>query len=354
MRDVAAIVSVGMFTPVGLNARQTVASIRSGITRISEVPIYDQYFEKIMMGHLPDDVLPVLKEDFGTNIAGLYKRLLQIAAPALREVTSGLHLSQSVPLFLAAPKPQNGFSLEKTPFFENLEGQTKAYIDVKASRLFPMGRAGFFLSLQKAIHECINATFTKYVIVGGVDSYFDMDVLFALEKEGRLLREGVYDGFRPGEGAAMMLLTTLKECRTYGLKPLAYICGVGQGQEEGHRYSEKPYLGEGLAQAFADLFSGTQDKLARIQTVFAGLNGENFNAKEWGVAYLRNRERFIEDFQIEHPAEFIGDAGAALAPIMTATAAVGLQKGFIKGPALVWASSDEAERGAACLTTILP
>ena len=163
----------------------------------------------------------------------------------------------------------------------------------------------------------------------------------------------MFDGFTPGEGAAFFLLTTRKPCERQGLNPLAYVSGVGVGEEKGHRYSDKPYLGEGLAAAVSDVAAQVAQTGATeaAQLVMAGLNGESFNAKEWGVAHLRNQELFAEELQVEHPAEYTGDMGAALAPIMMGVAANWIEAGHIVGPALVWASSDEAERGAAFVTS---
>ena len=131
---------------------------------------------------------------------------------------------------------------------------------------------------------------------------------------------------------------------------MAHLQGVGLGEEEGHRRSDKPYLGEGLSQAFEELFEKAPRNLGLIQTVFAGFNGEQFGAKEWGVAYARNQERFDETFQVEHPAEYIGDAGAALAPVMMAIGAFGLSQDMWGSPLILWASSDEADRGAALIS----
>ena len=135
------------------------------------------------------------------------------------------------------------------------------------------------------------------------------------------------------------------------MTPLAYISGVGVSDEEGHRYSEQPYLGEGLAAAVADV--GAQLSKAGLsepaKLAMTGLNGESFSAKEWGVAHLRNRELLAEELQVEHPAEYTGDMGAALAPVMMGVATKWITNGHMTGPALVWASSDEAERGAAFL-----
>jgi len=83
--------------------------------------------------------------------------------------------------------------------------------------------------------------------------------------------------------------------------------------------------------------------------VYAGLNGESFWAKEWGVAYLRNSSRFHPALHIDHPIENIGDPGAALGSIMLSLAAISLHKGYRPSPCLIWCCSDREERSAAII-----
>ncbi len=94
--------------------------------------------------------------------------------------------------------------------------------------------------------------------------------------------------------------------------------------------------------------------------MYAGFNGEEMPAKEWGVAYTRNAEHFADDLQVEHPAEYLGDSGAALGAIMLGVVALMIAKGHLPeprpiwatedpGPCLVWSTSDRELRGAALL-----
>ena len=81
-------------------------------------------------------------------------------------------------------------------------------------------------------------------------------------------------------------------------------------------------------------------------SVYSSLNGESFWAKEWGVASLRFHSRFEKALRVEHPVECFGDPGAALGPLMVGLAAIGLTRGYRKGPCLVYCSSDREERAA--------
>lgn len=347
----AAIVSMGMVTPVGLDAEQTAASVRAGIARKQESAIMDERFEPIVLGYLPTEVLPALDAALETRVGltSLQRRLLRLASPALQETLLDGVDTSNTPILLAAPRPAASRPpIVEQDFFEMLDLQSGVSFATGDSQVFPVGRAGLFQALKTAINDFLAKGKAEFVWVGGVDSYVDLVRLSILQSEGRLARADVFDGFTPGEGAAFFLLTTRERCEREGLNAMGYVAGVGVAEEAGHRYSEEPYLGEGLAVAVAD--AATQLAKAGATEpaplVMAGLNGESFNAKEWGVAHVRNRELLAEELQVEHPAEYTGDMGAALAPIMMGVAAKWMATGHMPGPALVWASSDEAERGA--------
>lgn len=352
----AAIISMGMVTPVGLDAEQTAASVRAGTARKQESAIMDERFEPIVLGYLPNEVLPPLDAALETRVGltSLQRRLLRLASPALQEtVLEGVDPS-SAPILLAAPRPAASRPpIVEQGFFEMLELQSGVTFASGDSQVFPVGRAGLFQALKAAIDDFLAKGKAEFVRVGGVDSYVDLVRLSILQSEGRLARADVFDGFTPGEGAAFFLLTTRNRCERDGLKALGYISGVGVSEEAGHRYSDEPYLGEGLAAAMADVATQLAQAGATepAPLVMAGLNGESFNAKEWGVAHVRNRQLLAEELRVEHPAEYTGDMGAALAPIMMGVAAKWIDAGHLPGPALVWASSDEAERGAAFITS---
>ncbi|MEY4512751.1 MAG: 3-oxoacyl-(acyl carrier protein) synthase [Pseudomonadota bacterium] len=92
-----------------------------------------------------------------------------------------------------------------------------------------------------------------------------------------------------------------------------------------------------------------KSKLPPVRTCFAGLNGESFGAKAWGVAHTRHHPLFAPDLTFEHPADSYGDVGAATATLLLALADETLRNEQRRGPALVWAASDRGSCGAAYL-----
>jgi 3-oxoacyl-[acyl-carrier-protein] synthase-1 len=371
MSEPLAIVRLGMFCPVGLDAELASASLWAGMPRKYETSIMDERFEPIVMGHLPLDVLPPLVpplEDARLGLTSLQRRLLRLATPALHEALGAVvradatpgkdepRFASSVlphgltplpPLLLAGPQPSPGRpEIVTGRMLGQLALQAGVPVDLAASRVFPTGHAGLFAALHHAQTQVIGPQRAEFAVIGGVDSYLDLYRLALLGQEQRLLTFGVQDALTPGEGAAFVLVTSRNVCQRYRLSPLAWIEAVGVAQEPGHRYSEQPYLGEGLAAAVGQALQQLGEHAPPVRLVMAGFTGESMHAKEWGVAHVRNRRRFADPLRIEHSAEYTGDAGAALAPMMLATAVLGMRDGNAEGPALVWASSEQAQRGA--------
>ncbi len=103
-----------------------------------------------------------------------------------------------------------------------------------------------------------------------------------------------------------------------------------------------------MAGAFQELFARL-DALPKVRCVYAGFNGENMGAKEWGVAYLRHSSRFAEELAVEHPADCTGDLGASLGPLMVALAGLGVRDGYRESPALVFCTSSDTQARAAAM-----
>ena len=121
------------------------------------------------------------------------------------------------------------------------------------------------------------------------------------------------------------------------------IKAVSSGFENGHMYSEEIYKGDGLAETLQKLFQAN-GKIDPIQEVYSSMNGENHWAKEWGVAFMRNQDKFDTEHNMYHPADCFGDTGAASGPLMIGMAIIGMKKEYIKSPCLITCSSDYSDR----------
>lgn len=338
----------GAVSSVGLNSIQTYTSVSSGISRFTETNIHNKRFQPIVMATLPNTVLEPLKSEIYQHqiINTRKQRILQLAGMALTDLNDNVKniFSCHCPVYIgvAEQKPDIDFSASSA-FFEYLKIQSGLDFNTEKSRLFPSGKASFFQAVNEAVSE-IKKGNEQNIIVGAVDSFMDLMLLDSLDLEDRIMGDGVMDGFIPGEGAGFLLIGEQPETNSHFVE-MAAIDAVATGFEAGHRYSDEIYRGDGLASTFQTLFSDMEDSV-KINTVFAGFNGENHNAKEWGVAYLRNSDRFLEEYTIEHPADCFGDIGAALGSVMTAISAIMIKEKQVEGPNLIWCSSDYGTIGA--------
>lgn len=331
------IASIGMLTPVGGDLEMTHASVEAGINRYVESNFLNKDAHPMKMALVPDDALIELTEPVSDDsITARQQRIMRLATVALRQLDFDINIPP--PLFLAGHErlgdEESGFG---NAFLDRLIAESNAPLDRENSRLLLTGRAGGIQAVELAF-RFLDSTNRDYVVIGGVDSYFDSGLLAALDVEGRILADGIMDGFAPGEGACFILLSR------NGGKGMASLARPGLFEEPGHRYSEEPYRGEGLSGAFKTAIKNAGAK--EIVKIFSSLNGEGFASKEYGVALMRTQASFSPDFEIEHPVDCFGDLGAALAPVLLGLASMSC------GVNLVYCSSDLAPRGAVCVAGV--
>ena len=339
----------GIATSVGLTTEQTAAAVRAGISAYQESSIYNKRFNPMTMALLPEDVIPPLDDAVTEDAPGLTSRqirMVRLAHLALYDLGSKFDKLEDLPLMLAGPE-----TLPDTPvachpdMIKHIAKQTGINFHKEHSALLAVGRAGGLRALHYAM-AYVEAGLSDYAVVGGVDSYLDLYLLGTLDMEDRVLAEGVMDGFAPGEGAGFLLISSKPETFQESGKQIR-IYPPGLADEPGHRFSQDTYQGDGLAQSFTMAFQ--QAPLPPVKTVLASLNGENFGAKELGVAGTRNSDKLDPEYKIEHPADCFGDVGAAFFPISVGLSAMGFVKDYMQGPVLSYASSEAQYRGAACI-----
>lgn len=342
------ILGAGCITPIGLGLAETAAAARARVARLREISLNDRRGEPVVAGSVPDDALPPLADPLqDLPLQSREARMLRLAHVALAEALETLPADTApLPLLLGLPEHHALRAIEPAAFLRHLLLQSGAAIDLSRSVAVARGRAAGLMALRQAA-MFIEAGQTGHVLVGGVDSLLDPYVLDTFDLQGRLRSESNGEGFRPGEGAAFLLLGKADGKRDGAA--LARIEGAGMAVEAGHLYAEAPYLGEGLAAAVTGLF-GEQPPPSPIACTYSSFNGERYWAREFGVARIRNAAHFSDAMQLEHPAECCGDLGAAHGPLLAALAAHGLAGGYRPGPCLVYASSDHGDRAAALLT----
>ncbi|MBL8733432.1 MAG: hypothetical protein JNN13_13760 [Planctomycetes bacterium] len=337
---------IGMATAVGDNAAQTAASVRAGICRYALSGFHDRHYRALKLALLPDHVLPAVPEA-AAALTPRQQRLLQLSALAMPAALAALPDGQTTPLFLAGPEE---LYAQPSPTTAALRAAMLTLGTPKllatGGALVADGRAGGVSALQAALRS-LEQRQPCHALVGGVDSWLDPALLAALERDERVLAEGVMDGFVPGEAAGFLLLANAAARDRWHQAARVRLHEPGLADEPGHRFSTEPCLGEGLSKAIATALASGAGPCA---TVLSTLNGENFASKEWGAAAIRNSHLLGRDWTMVHPADCFGDIGAAFGPVLIGIAARWLQQRTRTGAYLAWCASERSARGAVCVT----
>jgi 3-oxoacyl-[acyl-carrier-protein] synthase-1 len=282
------------------------------------------------------------------------KRLEALLFPAIEQALAPCdpqrHEDIRMALALALPSPRPGV-------VDDLERSVRQSIaDAYPNRFsavatFPVGHAAGFVAMHAACAKMLARGFDLCVLAG-VDSYLEPETLGWLEESDQLHGAGPLNnawGFVPGEGAGAGLLASGEALARLGLEPLARVLSVGRGFEQNRIRTETVCTGQGLTTAFREALAGLPPG-RHVTDVFCDMNGEPYRADEFGFACLRTKEAFVSASDFVAPADCWGDVSAASAMLGLVLAAIAWQKRYAKGPyALVWASSESGERGAALL-----
>ena len=345
------ITALGAITPVGATAEQSCAAIAAGIARFNE----HAYYQCTPEDPEWDAPLPLFVSDVPVLDPFLDgpERLLQLALPALSEVMAKSKLKRrdleqcglmlSLPQADAATAPLN-LSTEFVPALCKLTGLTT----FKLWKTSQAGHTGVFTLVQSALQK-LKAGDVDLCIVGGVESYLLEARLDALDTAWRLRSERTVDGFIPGEAAVMFLLETAAHAQARGAPILATLHALGDATEAETIQSQKNSTGDGLTQAIETALQ-TPQAPPGMDTVYGSLNGESYYAFEWGVTLTRLHAALSGMQPLVHPADAVGDTGAATGGLLLACAT----EAFKKHPeahaaSLLWTSADNGHRMALTL-----
>ena len=339
-----AVVGFGLATPLGVGWPQTATAVRASVSAFRELTWDEARFPPTVMAALPDEVLlgggSPLTSGADISAGEMESRLARLALLALQTLGENA-AGRPVPLMIGLPDPRELDGYQPDRVMEQLCATAGRRVARGAGQVICKGRAAGLLAVAEAA-SVLRSGGADLVLAGGCDSYRSMARIEALDEAGRLNTDQNMDGFVPGEGAGFLLMTTLVRARELGIRPFCVIGGSAAGFETGHLGSEEPYLGEGLCSAWQGLLQPAAPR--HIRAVYSSMNGEHHWARELGTACIRCKDQLADDVTVEHPADCLGDLGAASGPVLVAQAAWAMNRGHLAGPALVYGSSDLGER----------
>ena len=331
------VASVGMVNGVGLYAEASCAAIRCAIDNFQETRFMEKGGEWIIGSEVP------LERPW----RGLAK-LCRMAAMAIQdclESAKRVHPSQIPLLLCVAEKDRPGrLAGLDDELFGLIEEQLGFRFD-RRSRVIAGGRVGGVDAIEVA-RRLIYKDALPWCMVAGVDSFLVGPTLAAYEERDRLLTSKNSDGFIPGEGAAAVLLT---RSSTRSDSPLT-CQGTGFAVETATVASEEPLRADGLVAAIQGALSNSGCSMGDTDYRITDLSGEQYGFKESTFAVSRTLRDLKPEYDILHPADCVGEVGAAIVPTVLAVTYYSNRKAYAPGgTALAHFGADDGRRAALIL-----
>lgn len=322
----AFIAGVGASTPIGFDARQTTLVLRAR----KVVPRRTTFAGRL------GPVGTVRARRLDDDLVGM-PRWSALAGPALREVLQGAP-PRVAAAFVAMPPSRPGDRQTGEGWLVDLARAGGITVD-RAPEVVRVGQAGFAAALCRAV-DFLSRSPGMDVLVGGVDSHHDPELLAELDREYRLHGHGAADGFIPSEGAGFLRLSSRDDAS------FAQLVGVSAGAEVPET-PDQPWTGEVATSLFRNAIQHHSSAPVWLVT---DVNGERRRVKEWDVVRIRNRDVIADDSVTYEPYDELGDVGAASGAIYGAVVAWSFRLGIAPLPAAVVAlASDGTERGVFAL-----
>jgi 3-oxoacyl-[acyl-carrier-protein] synthase-1 len=329
-----------MITGVGLSASASCAAIRCGINNFSETRFLARSGDWIIGSEVRTE----------EPWRGLTKQS-GMACAAIRECIStaakGGRLSSPVPLVLCLAEEERPGRLPGLGGALLLEIERELGMKFHAdSSVVALGRVGAAVGLLRA-QRLIQDRNHPYVILAGVDSYLTAPTLLVLEEVERLLTNTNSNGFVPGEAAAAVLLGH----PVPGARAPVICRGLGFGRETAAADSRQPLRADGMVEAIRAALSAAGIGLERVDHRISDVSGEQYRFKEAALAVNRILRERKAELGMWHPADSIGEAGAAALPVMLGVLYYAASKRYLPGRVfLAHLSNDDDKRAALILT----
>lgn len=331
------ILGAGMVTAVGLTAAESCAAIRADISNFSETGFTDVVGEPVI-GAVVEPDLPLLGRE----------RLLWMLTNAIRDCIDGAGDAplEDIPVLLCTAEPDRPGVVDGDALRLFNEVQDELGVRFQEdSRIIAEGRMAAARALAEAGRLVYERNF-PHVLIAGIDTYLTDETVHSFEKRFRLLTAANSDGFIPGEAGAAVLAGRPAANGAGGIACL----GLGFGHEAAGVESEQPLRADGLVQAINAALADAGLGMADMDFRLTDVSGEQYMFKEAALAVLRTLRQRKEAFEIWHPADCIGEVGAAALPCMLGIARAAAENGYAPGDTvLCHLGNDDGGRAALVL-----
>jgi len=341
------LVASGARAAVGTTAESVAAAVRAGISRVRllQVPELGRQAESF----IARDGLLDAQEWSGAA------RMAALGAAALDEVLAKLAPALppedvEVPVLVGLPEERPGWrAADASCVVAALSALGSERLRLRVEPRLT-GHASALEVLREAVARVGLAARCPLVIVGGVDSYHDVQTLAWLHERNQWQEEGTRMGFAPGEAAAFVAVMAAPHARRWRLAPHGTVRAAATASETKLIHTEDLNLGEGLTAAVGEALAPLEGTREAVESVHSDLNGERYRSEEWGFVALRLGHAFHDASAVHTPVSSCGEVGAATGALNLVLCTQAWRRRYASGPrALLWGSSEAGLRAAALL-----
>ncbi len=327
------VTSLGLVCPVGLTPASAAAAMRAGVSRFTELPHADQTGEAILGA-----VVPGLSPDLRGR-----RRLVELLAQAFQYSLASLPRDLSatdLPIILCVREP----ALPANQIDGVLaEASARLAVPLRCTDAvcLPAGPVGVFEAFIHA-RALVRET-TQACLVAAVDSLVDARTLSWLDRKRRLKTALQSDGLIPGEAAGVALVSD----RALTGSALV-VRGLGFAVETATALNHEPLLGKGMTVAVRGALDEAGVAMHEVDFRLSDVAGESYAFEELVLAQARVARQTRSSQPLWHPADMVGDCGAASGLVQLSWVEQAFARGYAPGPiSLLHASAAAGGRAAA-------
>jgi 3-oxoacyl-[acyl-carrier-protein] synthase-1 len=353
-------------TPIGFSSYETWANRRAELTGYGESPFRMSDGERATMAFVPT----LAPTSYG--LARMLVLLERVLSPLYERVRAGLpQLGRDARIGVGIALSERFAERRHESGHEHGHALSKRFFaERRALESFVLERARdhsleVVLSVSASGHastgevlawgaRALSQNEMDVLIVAGVDTYYDPDVMQALMLERRVFCTDSIDAIIPGEAAAALLLGRPRTLRGLGASTLLGLEGVAVGHEPACMGRRSPCAGTGLTRTLLPLVDRLRAEGRSLDWILGDVTNEDYRAHEFQLTY----PRIVRDvLKREIPVEFLpmsmGDLGAATLTVALSIVAEAMRRGDPQAETCLLHASSVGEARAGVLASRL-
>lgn len=340
MSRAMSVVGLGMVSCLANGSPLNAAAMRCGYDGFHRLDFNQPYSDQAQVGAAIE-----------SDLTGI-PRLAHMLEEAIKEAIAPLPKGYTdLPVLFCLPEKSTPSYFNNDAALQSIVDQVFSKLDLGAlhpeSHALWRHRCGFISALAQA-QELLHRQNQAYVLIAGLDSLLDPAALAYyggdLYGEGcRLLSDNCSNGFIPGEAATAVLLSKRGRHDSEVM-----IVGVGEGEESAVIGDEEQILkGQGLTQAINNASKDAGIPIHETTFRVASVSGEDYFFREAALAQYRTLKQKVPEHRLWHPADSIGEVGAAVGGAIVVMVYYAFVGHYAPGDlALCHTSNDNPQRGA--------